>query len=88
MYSQSLLLSIRRLQLALTKDSVLKNSEFQPVLFMVGSMALFSLEDFFIKLLSSTMPASQIMVIMGLSGSIIFLFLLLFQSNQSLAETC
>jgi len=41
---------------------------------MVGSMALFSLEDFFIKLLSSTMPASQIMVIMGLSGSIIFLF--------------
>ena len=53
---------------------MLKNSEFQPVLFMVGSMALFSLEDFFIKLLSSTMPASQIMLIMGLSGSIIFLF--------------
>ena len=53
---------------------MLKNSEFQPVLFMVGSMALFSLEDFFIKLLSSTMPASQIMVIMGLIGSIIFLF--------------
>ena len=51
----------------------MKNSEFQPVLFMVGSMALFSLEDFFIKLLSSTMPASQIMVIMGVIGAIIFL---------------
>jgi drug/metabolite transporter (DMT)-like permease len=40
---------------------------------MVGSMALFSLEDFFIKLLSQTIPASEIMLIMGVLGSIFFI---------------
>ena len=39
---------------------------------MVGSMALFSLEDFFIKLLSKTIPASQIMIILGILGSAVF----------------
>ena len=39
---------------------------------MVGSMALFSLEDFFIKLLSKTIPASQIMIILGILGSVFF----------------
>jgi len=45
----------------------------RPVLFMVGSMALFSFEDFFIKLLSKTIPASQIMIIMGLLGTTFFI---------------
>jgi len=40
---------------------------------MVGSMALFSFEDFFIKLLSKTIPASQIMIIMGLLGTTFFI---------------
>ena len=48
------------------------DSSFRPVLFMVGSMALFSLEDFFIKLLSKTIPASQIMIILGILGSAVF----------------
>ena len=50
----------------------MKDSTLQPVLFMVGSMALFSLEDFFIKLLSKTIPASQIMIILGILGSVFF----------------
>ena len=50
----------------------MKDSTLQPVLFMVGSMALFSLEDFFIKLLSKTIPASQIMIILGILGSAFF----------------
>ena len=48
------------------------DSTLRPVLFMVGSMALFSLEDFFIKLLSKTIPASQIMIILGILGSAFF----------------
>ena len=48
------------------------DSTLQPVLFMVGSMALFSLEDFFIKLLSKTIPASQIMIILGILGAAFF----------------
>lgn len=51
----------------------MKDSTLQPVVFMVGSMALFSLEDFFIKLLSQTIPASEIMIIMGVLGSIFFI---------------
>ena len=50
----------------------MKDSTLRPVLFMVGSMGLFSLEDFFIKLLSKTIPASQIMIIMGILGSAFF----------------
>ena len=50
----------------------MKDSTLQPILFMVGSMALFSLEDFFIKLLSKTIPASQIMIILGILGSVFF----------------
>ena len=51
----------------------MNDSTLQPILFMVGSMALFSLEDFFIKLLSQTIPASEIMLIMGVLGSIFFI---------------
>ena len=53
----------------------MKDSTLQPVVFMVGSMALFSLEDFFIKLLSQTIPASEIMFIMGVLGSIFFIMM-------------
>ena len=53
----------------------MQNSTLRPVLYMVGSMALFSLEDFFIKLLSKTIPASQIMFIMGVLGSIFFIMM-------------
>ena len=53
----------------------MKDSTLQPVVFMVGSMALFSLEDFFIKLLSHTIPASEIMFIMGVLGSIFFIMM-------------
>ena len=51
----------------------MKDSTLQPVVFMVGSMALFSLEDFFIKLLSHTIPASEIMFIMGVLVKIFFI---------------
>ena len=54
------------------KENNLQDSTLRPVLFMVGSMALFSLEDFFIKLLSKTVPASQIMIILGILGSAFF----------------
>ena len=54
------------------EENILQDSTFRPVLFMVGSMALFSLEDFFIKLLSKTIPASQIMIILGVLGSAFF----------------
>ena len=55
------------------KEKILKDPTLRPVLFMVGSMALFSLEDFFIKLLSKTIPASQIMIILGILGAAFFI---------------
>jgi len=43
------------------------------ILFMILSMAGFALEDLFIKLLSSHLPVSQILIILGFSGSLVFL---------------
>jgi len=40
---------------------------------MILSMAGFALEDLFIKLLSSHLPVSQILIILGFSGSLVFL---------------
>lgn len=42
------------------------------IVFMVLSMALFAVEDLFIKLLSQEMPASEIMVLLGLGGAGVF----------------
>ena len=43
------------------------------ILFMIFSMAGFALEDLFIKLLSSHLPVSQILIILGFSGATVFL---------------
>ena len=40
---------------------------------MIFSMAGFALEDLFIKLLSSHLPVSQILIILGFSGATVFL---------------
>ena len=42
------------------------------ILFMVLAMALFALEDMFIKLLSGRVPLGQILVILGLGGMAVF----------------
>ncbi|HIF89684.1 MAG TPA: DMT family transporter [Candidatus Thioglobus sp.] len=43
------------------------------ILFMILSMAGFALEDLFIKLLSSHLPVSQILITLGFSGAAVFL---------------
>ena len=43
------------------------------ILFMILSMAGFALEDLFIKLLSSHIPVSQILITLGFSGAAVFL---------------
>ncbi len=43
------------------------------ILFMLLAMAGFALEDLFIKLLSSHLPVSQILFILGFSGTAVFL---------------
>ncbi len=39
------------------------------ILFMVVAMALFALEDMFIKLLAGHVPLGQILVMLGIGGS-------------------
>jgi len=43
------------------------------ILFMILAMAGFALEDLFIKLLSSHLPVSQILITLGFSGAAVFL---------------
>ena len=45
------------------------------ILFMILAMAGFALEDLFIKLLSSRVPVSQILVILGFSGTAVLLII-------------
>ena len=45
------------------------------ILFMILAMAGFACEDLFIKMLSENLPISEIIIILGFSGSIIFLSL-------------
>ncbi len=45
------------------------------ILFMILAMAGFALEDLFIKLLSSHLPVSQILIILGFSGTAVFLII-------------
>ena len=45
------------------------------ILFMILAMAGFALEDLFIKLLSSHVPVSQILIILGFSGTTVFLII-------------
>ena len=44
-------------------------------LFMMLAMAGFAFEDLFIKMLSDNLPVSEIIIILGFSGSIIFLLI-------------
>jgi len=48
------------------------------ILFMILAMAGFAFEDLFIKILSADLPISEIIIILGFSGSIIFLLIGLF----------
>jgi len=43
------------------------------ILFMILAMAGFACEDLFIKMLSTNLPVSEIIIILGFSGSLIFL---------------
>ena len=47
------------------------------ILFMILAMAGFALEDLFIKLLSSHLPVSQILITLGFSGASVFLIIAL-----------
>ncbi len=43
------------------------------ILFMVLAMGGFAIEDLFIKLLSTHVPVSEILIFLGFGGTIIFL---------------
>jgi drug/metabolite transporter (DMT)-like permease len=47
------------------------------ILFMILAMAGFALEDLFIKLLTSHLPVSQILIILGFNGTVVFLIIAL-----------
>ena len=49
------------------------------ILFMILAMAGFAFEDLFIKTLSAHLPVSEIILILGFTGSIIFLIIALLQ---------
>ena len=49
------------------------------ILFMILAMAGFTFEDLFIKMLSAYFPISEVIIILGFTGSIVFLIIALFQ---------
>ena len=49
------------------------------ILFMILAMAGFAFEDLFIKMLSEEFPISEVIIILGFTGSIVFLLIALFQ---------
>ena len=49
------------------------------ILFMILAMAGFAFEDLFIKMLSAYFPISEVIIILGFTGSIVFLIIALFQ---------
>lgn len=55
---------------------------------MVLSMALFALEDMFVKLLSGAMPVGQIVMILGGLGGAVFWALLALRGKRLLTPTC
>ena len=51
------------------------------ILFMILAMAGFAFEDLFIKMLSAYFPISEVIIILGFTGSIVFLIIALFQKD-------
>jgi len=49
------------------------------ILFMILAMAGFAFEDLFIKMLSTHLPISEVIIILGFTGSIVFLIIALLQ---------
>jgi len=49
------------------------------ILFMILAMAGFAFEDLFIKMLSAHFPISEVIIILGFTGSIVFLIIALLQ---------
>lgn len=52
------------------------------ILFMVIAMALFAVEDMFIKLLAGAIPLGQILVLLGVGGTVIFGAIALSQGDR------
>ena len=50
------------------------------ILFMILAMAGFAFEDLFIKMLSAYFPISEVIMILGFTGSIVFLVIAIFQN--------
>lgn len=50
------------------------------ILFMILAMAGFAFEDLFIKMLSAYFPISEVIMILGFTGSIVFLIIAIFQN--------
>ena len=42
------------------------------IIFMVVSMALFAMEDMFIKVAAGRVPLGQVLVLLGIGGTVIF----------------
>jgi len=56
------------------------------IFLVIASMAGFTLEDMFVKKLSTTLPVGQIMIILGVSGSIIFAAMARIKGRRLLAR--
>lgn len=47
------------------------------ILFMILAMAGFAFEDLFIKMLSTYFPISEVIIILGFTGTVVFLIIAL-----------
>ena len=56
------------------------------ILFMLLSMAGFAVEDALIKVLSTTLPISQILVVLGMAGALLFAVLAFFWGEKLYSE--
>ena len=52
---------------------------FKGILFMILAMAGFAFEDLFIKMLSTYFPISEVIIILGFTGTVVFLIIALMQ---------
>ena len=52
---------------------------FKGILFMILAMAGFAFEDLFIKMLSTYFPISEVIIILGFTGTVVFLIIALLQ---------
>lgn len=50
-------------------------------IWMTASMAVFAIEDTFVKAASKTIPVSQILMIFGLGGAFVFACLLIYRAQ-------